>query len=391
MSEREEILREAVDIIAKDYKFTNYNVTVTSITTGGANYTAVLFLVTVSEVDKENLELFVKFNIFSEEFCSELHYRGYELERFTYTELANIYKAIEDEHKLAAEDRFVIPQYYGNPNITKDILVLENLVAKGYTMLDRFASIDWEYACKAVEELAKFHALSIPHRDERSSSFKAAMSRNSGLIYFLESIRNSYPDVVEKAIDATDDKNKERLRKFVEGTDIYEKHVGYYNPLRRRFIIHGDYRVSNLMHKLNEDGSILIVPLDYQTIQMGSPVLDLLYFIYTGSDEAFRREHYERLIDRYYTELCRALSNLDINSDDVYPREDYEYDLKEFSDFGLITCMCFLPLITVETENAPKVGDDPNEILEFVTPKYSSQFLEKWNGVINNYIEWEII
>ncbi|XP_026755876.3 uncharacterized protein LOC113515788 [Galleria mellonella] len=393
MAEQEGILRKIIDVIAKDQKYLNFNVTVKPISTDGANYTSKLFLITVSEADKENLELFVKFNTFSEKICSELHYYGYETERFMYTELAKTYKAIEEENKIPLENKLFIPQHYNcDLNIARETLVLENLQSKGYTTRDRFESIDWEYASKSVETLAKFHALSIPHRGNRSSTFNNLLNNKGPAFYFISNIKESYPVIIENAINATNDKNKEKVKNYINNIAIFEKYQSFYtNHLRRQFIIHGDFRVSNLMHKVNEDGSLVVIPVDYQTIHMSSPVLDLLFFIFTGSDEAFRRQYYDQLIEHYYKELRRALSQLHVDPDKVYSKKDFESDLKEFSTFGLFTSMCVLPLITVEAEDAPEMGEEVSDIHSFVRLNCTPRYRERWNGIVNDYIRWGIL
>lgn len=69
--------------------------------------------------------------------------------------------------------------------------------------------------------------------------------------------------------------------------------------------------------------------VDFQTIQGASPVVDLLYFIFTSSDEDFRQEYYDKLINHYYTELSAALKRLNLDPEKIYSRDDYDRELKE--------------------------------------------------------------
>lgn len=78
-----------------------------------------------------------------------------------------------------------------------------------------------------------------------------------------------------------------------------------------------------------QDGTIDLIPLDYQTIQAGSGVADLLYFIFSGSDAEFRATHYQKLIDRYYHSLSTTLRRLRLNPDKIYSREDFDYELQQ--------------------------------------------------------------
>lgn len=88
---------------------------------------------------------------------------------------------------------------------------------------------------------------------------------------------------------------------------------------------------------LSQTGKVDIKIVDLQTLQGGSPVTDLLYFIFTGSDEQFRAQYYEKLIDHYYQELSAALKRLHLNPDQIYSRQNFDEELKEVSHY-LIPC-----------------------------------------------------
>lgn len=72
-----------------------------------------------------------------------------------------------------------------------------------------------------------------------------------------------------------------------------------------------------------------VIPVDYQTLRGGCPVVDLLYFIFTGTDKQFRANYYEKLVDHYYSELRAAIIRLGLNPDEKYSREDFDAELKE--------------------------------------------------------------
>lgn len=69
--------------------------------------------------------------------------------------------------------------------------------------------------------------------------------------------------------------------------------------------------------------------IDYQTIQGGSPVTDLLFFIFTGSDEEFRKEYYEQLVEHYYAHLRMSMQRLNLNPEEIYSKEDFELELEQ--------------------------------------------------------------
>ena len=64
--------------------------------------------------------------------------------------------------------------------------------------------------------------------------------------------------------------------------------------------LHGDYRLDNLLFG---DGPDPVAAVDWQTVTLGLPGRDLAYFLATGLDTELRREHEERLVERYHGAL----------------------------------------------------------------------------------------
>ncbi|XP_031765345.2 uncharacterized protein LOC113522146 [Galleria mellonella] len=387
----EQILRQLLDKIAKELNYEEANVSVKAITTGGANYSSALYEVKISEPNKEERDLFAKVAIVGEVARSQFHLPLFDIERFAYNELLQSYAKIQDKNQLSDENRLVWPKFYGcNPNPYEETIVLENLATKGYVTYDRLKSIDWAYASKAVESLAKFHALSIAYGEENPTEYAKLLEKMKFNPNRVEHMNDAYVKLANMALAATREENKEKLKKYIEKEGDLMKMAKFYQPKGLTLLKHGDYRPSNLMHKTKEDGTLHVIPVDFQTISAGSPIIDLLYFIFTGSDEDFRRQHYEQLTGHYYQELSRALRNLNVNPEKIYPKEDYNKDLKEFLPFGLVLGLFTLPIITVEAENAPSLqGDDG--INSMVVSKTSNLYPERLNGIVNDYIRWGIL
>ncbi|XP_059051603.1 uncharacterized protein LOC131846343, partial [Achroia grisella] len=389
-----EILHQLLKDIGKRYNYEEPNIDFKAICNNGANYTSVLYEATISAPDKEDLKLFAKVAALSENARSQLPISLYDTERFVYTELFKNYAKIQNNNKLTEKDKLLWPEFYGcNANLYKETIVLENLAAKGYTTYDRFKSIDWPYAAKAVESLAKFHALSIAYGEENSEEYAKILENMKQNPAAMEHMKKSLETSVASALAVTKEEYKERLEKYIEGNFDIEKIVKYFQPVERAVLTHGDYRPSNLMHKINNDGSMEVIPVDYQTILVGNPVLDLLYFIFTGSDEEFRCQYYEQLIEHYYIHLNSALHNLNLDPDKLYSKENFKYDLKEFLPFGLICSIFTLPIITINTEDAPKPqGEDGLETIAInAVTKTSALYRERFNGIVNDYVRWGVI
>ena len=65
--------------------------------------------------------------------------------------------------------------------------------------------------------------------------------------------------------------------------------------------LHGDYRLDNLLFG---DGPDPVAAVDWQTVTLGLPGRDLAYFLATGLTTELRRQHEERLVERYHSALA---------------------------------------------------------------------------------------
>lgn len=249
MSGTEQKVRELLHSIAKEQNFQNYELEVSPLTTGGANYSSVLYIATISRDGEDDLHLFIKVAAMSQEMREQVSMAVYETEKIVYTDLRQAYQQIEKKHNVPEEHWLYLPKYYGS-NVTplEEMLVLENMAAKGFVTHDRFKSIDWEYASKAVTELAKLHALSIAFQREYPEEFKRIKDKHISDWMSEDMFKTFWGTGVKYALDVLDEENKNYFKKFLDYVDFptYKKQ---YVPLRVEVITHGDYRPSNLMHR----------------------------------------------------------------------------------------------------------------------------------------------
>ncbi|XP_022820622.1 uncharacterized protein LOC111352141 isoform X5 [Spodoptera litura] len=387
MADVELFLREYLNKIAREHKHVDPKIIIKEISSGGGNYTSKLFTAVVSEAGKEDLHLFAKVAVTGENMRKEFP-EIYETENYAYTELIKFYETLEKESGVPEEDKLIFCKFYGfDPSPYREILVLENLLPQGYGPHDRFHSIDWPYAATAVRELAKMHALSFAFAKRHPEEFEKTFSSLKGIWEGLP-YEHVEPHRIECAARVL---NPKHLDKFINC--MKRRQFPILNLWRHtdfKVIIHGDYRGNNLLHKVREDGTVDIKIVDLQTLQGGSPVTDLIYFIFTGSDEKFRAQYFDKLLDHYYTELSAAMKRLQLNPDEVFSRADFDYEMKEKLPFGLTLAVFTLPVITVEMENAPQV-DESLDISKFNVEKTSDLYAERLNGVVNDYVKWGIL
>lgn len=76
--------------------------------------------------------------------------------------------------------------------------------------------------------------------------------------------------------------------------------------------------------------------MDWQLAHYCSPVVDVLYNIFTSTDKAFRDQHYTTLLNAYYSSLCDMIRKLGSEPQKLYKFEDFLQQLGQFSEYALL-------------------------------------------------------
>lgn len=94
--------------------------------------------------------------------------------------------------------------------------------------------------------------------------------------------------------------------------------------------------------------------LDWQITRYCSPVLDLLYNIFSGTDKKFRDQHFDTCLNTYYTSLSTTIRTLGSDPDKLYTFDNFQMEMKEFGEFALLTGPM---IIQIRVANAKDVRD----------------------------------
>ncbi|XP_048007434.1 uncharacterized protein LOC125242641 [Leguminivora glycinivorella] len=376
MPSAEKKVNEVLNSIVKE-KFPNaLDVKIKPITGDGANYTSGLYQVSVA-TPESTLELFVKAGSMGSlvDTCNHM----FRTEEILLTTVSSAFERLQDKH--AVKERFIFPKFYEYKSVDK-IIVMENIAYKGYEVYDRFKSIDWKYASKSVETLARFHALSFAYKNEYPEEFKKILEIiNMPRKFFTDP---QFESASDGALTVVDEEDRETLSKLLEGSEGISQSFDLTEPRETTVIAHSDFRPSNLMHK-KVNGEYHVIPIDYQTARPGCPVADLLYFILMGSDQQFRKNHFHQLVDHYYENLALAIKELGLNPDEVYGREEFDGDMKAKLPISLCVAASCLPFTTADADNA--LDFDSGRCV----PAVNQLFAERFRELMQDYKQWGVI
>ncbi|CAH4032497.1 unnamed protein product [Pieris brassicae] len=385
MSDAEQTLRNILDKELDERGLKPRDVTIKAISSGGANYTSSLFLVDVKS-PKEDLKLFAKVANSTGAIRDIAEGWMYKTERLVYTKIAKLYEDLQVQ--IPEEEKLKFPKFYGCNNVSgKETVVMENLLASGYNPFNRLKSLDWQHGSASVEYLAKFHALSFalaknsPEEFEKLSHMKYEIGNQE---FDEETMGAIWKKIMNNMLEVIKDDQKEKVLKYFESMPTMNT---YTKPIGKPVLCHGDFRSSNILFKTTDD-KVQAIAVDFQTVYAGCPATDLVYLIFLGSDEEFRAEYYEKLLDHYYNSLSKMMEWLSIDSTEVYPREEFDRDMKENLPYAILIGATILPTVVVEEDAAPELGNfDYNQFV--ISP--NEIFAKRFRGIVNDCIRWNVI
>ncbi|XP_031344068.1 uncharacterized protein LOC116171395 [Photinus pyralis] len=158
----------------------------------------------------------------------------------------------------------------------------------------------------------------------------------------------------------------ESLTKFTENLPstfprllLHPEHVDH------GVVTHGDPQIRNFLFKYNTASTIPkeCCMIDMQIGRIGSPALDILFFMFVTTDKGLRRSHYKHLIEEYYSSLSTFLRELGCEPDTLLPFGVLQSHLRMFAPIGLMLAIWIVGLNFKNPEDAPQKDNLTEESL----------------------------
>lgn len=126
--------------------------------------------------------------------------------------------------------------------------------------------------------------------------------------------------------------------------------------------------------------------MDWQLVRYGSPVLDLLYFIFCCTDEALRERHYDEMIRIYYTALKDLLEKVGSEAMDLFPLTALLRQMKTFGRFAVIMAALDVPILCTDPAKIQSHGDAAAAFA--ASPEAQRRYAYRMGGVIRDAIKY---
>ncbi|KAL1517401.1 hypothetical protein ABEB36_001168 [Hypothenemus hampei] len=265
-----------------------------------------------------------------------------------------------------------VAKYFGSILDEGDeCLILDDVKNHNYIMLERKIAMDHQHVLIVIEEMAKFHSISLAMQMlERSAYEKLTEPLHD---YFLkhEDIRNSFQPGFKKKL------------KYV--IKIFNEHVQ-----AKQCLIQCLAEIENILTEYeNPHNHLVVVHGDvwyWQISRVQSPALDLLYFLFlSASKDVLDRYHnYQKF---YYEKLRENVESVGCSLNSLFPYETFMDHCRKLSKIALFYAIGGLQVMVkkeTEVRNFDDITKNGGKIVEqLFVDDYTSQ---EYNDRISNVI-----
>jgi hypothetical protein len=174
------------------------------------------------------------------------------------------------------------------------LLLLEDLSPSA--VVDQFAGISLGTARAGLSSLAGLHGPTHARDDLHGASWLGGVSEDLRPLYAAV-LPMLFDQFLERYNARIDDELRSTVLALRERLGLF---AGYATP--HPCVTHGDFRTDNLLVDAC-DGTVALAVVDWQTVGVGSPLLDVAYFLTTSLSAEDCAHHEFELLDYYLAQM----------------------------------------------------------------------------------------
>ncbi|XP_014278682.1 uncharacterized protein [Halyomorpha halys] len=197
-------------------------------------------------------------------------------------------------------------------HIPYSCIVMEDLKAKGFYMIERRGLFDLEHSKLAIHALGRYHGISkiLEERGLLSpQGFQPWFIFDEEVVKIALWAINAMVEGIKKMWDPSWTPIVDKIKLTKESLFQKLKAFSELDETKFNLLNHGDCHKNNIVFKYDWDKRPIGIKLvDFQMIHYGSPCLDLNYFMYLSIEPSVRRENFNLLIKTYHDSLLNTLN-----------------------------------------------------------------------------------
>lgn len=256
-----------LDILLKEkFKLKDFSLQITPGSSKGDNYIGIVYRVLVKDsspqLDKK-LGFIIKMPPMHPQRREQFFARPCFLREITvYEELLPLFERFQQEKgiDIPSEGFYHAPNcYHCISDEFTEALFMQDLKLDGYQMYDRCQEMSYEHALKAVESLAKFHAVSFAIKDQcvTDPAYKKCMEMEDIWLARRDNkMMNEYmTGLSQRALGTLDPEKDERIYERVKGV-LTQSYIGNLEKVicsevaePYAIVCHGDFWTNNILYK----------------------------------------------------------------------------------------------------------------------------------------------
>jgi hypothetical protein len=164
--------------------------------------------------------------------------------------------------------------------------------------VDQFTGVTLDMARRGLEALAGLHGPTSARSDLHRAPWLAGVGELLAPLYAAV-LPSLFEQFLERYAQRIDERTRSTVEALKERLDLYS---GYVTP--HPCVTHGDFRTDNLLIEA-ADGAVAVAVVDWQTVAVASPLLDVAYFLTTSLSPEDCARHETDLLDHYLERLAR--------------------------------------------------------------------------------------
>ncbi|XP_063697094.1 uncharacterized protein LOC134828071 [Culicoides brevitarsis] len=382
-----EIVKRALTAVAAEQNFITYKVDITSGTNANDGFLSEIVRATIvgSKSSEESIEIqeeiLHEFSVLCKMQVTSQARRDFSNSSEVFKREISLYNdylrelvKLQQEFGISEEEGFFnFPKcYYAEYDDATDdgILVMNDIRDSGFMMASKYELLDIQSIRLVVQKLAKLHALSFVFERKKPEMFKNFKKYDDLMFKILMKpatmeIWNTVFPLAITSLQQEHPKIAEKVQNLHE--NFYaecEKLSNTENSGKYTVIGHGDCWNNNFMYKYGPTGTAQeVMLLDWQLSKYGSPIIDLVYFLFTATDKEARDAYYDDLLKLYHGSMSSLMQKFGESVENIFPIAVFHEELKKFGKFGLIIALFNLNVVTIPEEESPNVDESIEKLM----------------------------
>ncbi|XP_062563940.1 uncharacterized protein LOC134226882 [Armigeres subalbatus] len=323
----------------------------------------------------------------------------FEREVFVYQRLLPTFGQFQEEHDIlpGTEEFIYAPAChyaYFDAKKREGLLILEDVGRRLFGNRKKYEPIDYDHGRLAMIQLGRFHAVSLAMKYQLPELFQSfqqledvTKDQVTSMKGFKETMELSFDQAIE-TLSVHEVAKKEKLNRL-KANFIEELKMVADSELSEPFCVvcHGDYSSSNVMYRYNGGFPNRLVMLDWQLAKYGSPALDFLHFMFLSTDESFRRNHYDNMLQTYQNALLGHLERLGgENATERFPLTSLMRLIKTQAKYAVTLAVLHIPMMIFKAADETTGQEDGNE-KENNTVRTSETIDAKYHSRMNGFLK----